>query len=292
MSETRKGEGRGTFEFVKSWGDGMTSWTERWVPDAFVIVIVLSFVTYLFAIIWGFKPEVGLGTRAYESIQAWGRGFWELLAFAMQMCLIMMTGYILACSPPVRRLLDGLPLAAEHGWGAIFEGDAAMLLDGDTGYGNFNNMRRLVRKLEQIGVAGGYPARHAQNWSPGIVKTHRKQDVEALHSHVSCMRVCERVRPTVSYVLRRIRVRVGNRDKVLFLALIDISLELLPLFPAPFPFLLYAIPVNAFALAHSASLSCRLFRQQEGLFDLFLHPSASLSESVVASARSPKYVGE
>jgi phosphoenolpyruvate phosphomutase len=29
-----------------------------------------------------------------------------------------------------------------------------ILLDGDTGYGNFNNMRRLVRKLEQIGVAG------------------------------------------------------------------------------------------------------------------------------------------
>jgi phosphoenolpyruvate phosphomutase len=28
------------------------------------------------------------------------------------------------------------------------------LLDGDTGYGNFNNMRRLVRKLEQVGVAG------------------------------------------------------------------------------------------------------------------------------------------
>ena len=29
-----------------------------------------------------------------------------------------------------------------------------VLLDGDTGYGNFNNMRRLVRKLEQAGVAG------------------------------------------------------------------------------------------------------------------------------------------
>jgi phosphoenolpyruvate phosphomutase len=29
-----------------------------------------------------------------------------------------------------------------------------MLLDGDTGYGNFNNMRRLVQKLEQRGVAG------------------------------------------------------------------------------------------------------------------------------------------
>jgi phosphoenolpyruvate phosphomutase len=38
-----------------------------------------------------------------------------------------------------------------------FMADAAaapILVDGDTGYGNFNNMRRLVRKLEQVGVAG------------------------------------------------------------------------------------------------------------------------------------------
>ncbi len=38
-----------------------------------------------------------------------------------------------------------------------FMGDATripILLDGDTGYGNFNNMRRLVRKLEQRDIAG------------------------------------------------------------------------------------------------------------------------------------------
>ena len=38
-----------------------------------------------------------------------------------------------------------------------FMTDAAtvpVLVDGDTGYGNFNNMRRLVRKLEQAGVGG------------------------------------------------------------------------------------------------------------------------------------------
>src|SRR6266487_1188198 len=29
-----------------------------------------------------------------------------------------------------------------------------ILLDGDTGYGNFNNMRRLVKKLEQRDIAG------------------------------------------------------------------------------------------------------------------------------------------
>jgi phosphoenolpyruvate phosphomutase len=40
---------------------------------------------------------------------------------------------------------------------AEFMADAAtipILLDGDTGYGNFNSMRRLVKKLEQRGVAG------------------------------------------------------------------------------------------------------------------------------------------
>ncbi|MET5021562.1 isocitrate lyase/phosphoenolpyruvate mutase family protein, partial [Burkholderia pseudomallei] len=32
--------------------------------------------------------------------------------------------------------------------------DLPILLDGDTGYGNVNNVRRLVRKLEQRGFAG------------------------------------------------------------------------------------------------------------------------------------------
>lgn len=32
--------------------------------------------------------------------------------------------------------------------------DIPILLDADTGYGNFNNARRLVRKLEERGIAG------------------------------------------------------------------------------------------------------------------------------------------
>src|ERR1700757_5321190 len=38
-----------------------------------------------------------------------------------------------------------------------------ILLDGDTGYGNFNNMRRLVRKLEQRGIPGGVAAKKKKN---------------------------------------------------------------------------------------------------------------------------------
>src|SRR5512147_1040849 len=108
MNERKKEEVRGTFEFLKDLGDALTRWTERWIPDALVIVIVLSVVTYILALIWGFKAEVGLGSRAFESIKAWGNGFWALLEFAMQMCLIMMTGYILACSPPIRWIMNGI----------------------------------------------------------------------------------------------------------------------------------------------------------------------------------------
>jgi len=105
MAQEEKSEKLG---FLKAWGGGLTNWTERYIPDALVIVFILSIITFIFALIWGFKPEVGLMGRAYGSVQAWGNGFWALLRFAMQMCLIMMTGYILAVSPPVRRLLDGL----------------------------------------------------------------------------------------------------------------------------------------------------------------------------------------
>ncbi len=100
--------------FLKSWGDGLTGWTERWIPDALVIVWILSILTFVLALIWG-----GVGPQG--ALVAWGKGFWVLLKFGMQMCLIMMTGYILACSPPVKRLLDGLSGLpnAEKPWQAI-----------------------------------------------------------------------------------------------------------------------------------------------------------------------------
>jgi short-chain fatty acids transporter len=98
MAQESKGGG---FEVLKRWGAGLTAWSERWIPDALVIVWVLSIITFIMALIWG-------KTNVSGAVLAWGKGFWTLLGFAMQMCLIMMTGYILACSPPIRRIMDGL----------------------------------------------------------------------------------------------------------------------------------------------------------------------------------------
>jgi short-chain fatty acids transporter len=105
---------RSSLEFLKNWGGGLTNWTEKWVPDALVIVWILTVITFILALIWG---DVGPA----KAVNAWGKGFWTLLTFGMQMCLIMMTGYILACSPPVKKILDWLSSLpnTEKPWQAI-----------------------------------------------------------------------------------------------------------------------------------------------------------------------------
>lgn len=74
---------------------------ERWLPDPFIFVIVLSLVA----------GGVALWTQDVAPIpliRMWGDGFWGLLPFSMQMLLVLVTGYILASSPPVRAGLEAI----------------------------------------------------------------------------------------------------------------------------------------------------------------------------------------
>lgn len=74
---------------------------ERWLPDAFIFVLILTILAFLAAIlIEGNSPQA--------VVAMWGEGFWKLLDFSMQMLLVLVTGYILASSPPVKRLLEKL----------------------------------------------------------------------------------------------------------------------------------------------------------------------------------------
>lgn len=87
----------------------------RIVPDPLVIAIVLTIVVFLLALAFGrFPPPAGaslpLAERTARLFDAWRStdGLWKLLTFGMQMCLILVTGYALAESRPVRRILDVL----------------------------------------------------------------------------------------------------------------------------------------------------------------------------------------
>ena len=81
----------------------LTRWAIRWVPDSFVIAILLTVV--VFALTLAATPSTPLQVAQY-----WGDGLWELLSFGMQMCLVVLTGFVVAADQAAKwlvRLVDG-----------------------------------------------------------------------------------------------------------------------------------------------------------------------------------------
>ena len=72
---------------------------ERWMPDPFLFCLLLTLLTYVLAL--GLTPASPL-----ELTTQWYDGLWKILPFAMQMILILLTGYTLASSRPVRQVLE------------------------------------------------------------------------------------------------------------------------------------------------------------------------------------------
>jgi short-chain fatty acids transporter len=71
--------------------------TERIVPSAFAIALLLTFVTFAAA-------TVVAGAAPGRVLIEWGNGFWALVPFAMQMALVVLTGYLVSTAPVVDRL--------------------------------------------------------------------------------------------------------------------------------------------------------------------------------------------
>lgn len=74
---------------------------EKYLPDPFLFVIILTVVIFI----------LGLGLTDSSPVQMvafWGEGFWALLAFSMQMVLVLVTGFVLASSPIFKKGLGKL----------------------------------------------------------------------------------------------------------------------------------------------------------------------------------------
>jgi len=87
---------------------GLTRWTEKYVPSALSIAFILTIIVFILGLIYGKSPDGLSRANLTHLIKYWGDGFWTLLEFAMQMCLIIVTGYIVAVSPLISRLLRWL----------------------------------------------------------------------------------------------------------------------------------------------------------------------------------------
>ncbi len=74
----------------------LSAWSQRSIPSAFSIACLLTMVTFGLALTAG-------GATPRTVVVEWGNGFWTLLPFAMQMCLVVLTGYLVSTAPLVDR---------------------------------------------------------------------------------------------------------------------------------------------------------------------------------------------
>lgn len=79
---------------------------QRYLPDAFIFAIILTIVVYLMGVFFTDSSPI-------QMVDHWGTGFWDLLAFTMQMALIVVTGYILANTPLVKKGLEKISSLAK-----------------------------------------------------------------------------------------------------------------------------------------------------------------------------------
>ncbi|MFC7223323.1 short-chain fatty acid transporter [Halalkalicoccus sp. GCM10025322] len=89
-------------------GQAVANWSERWVPSPFLFAIILTLIAYVTAIV--LTPD-----GPFQNILNWYEGFWVLLEFAMQMVLILVTGYAVADSRQVSGLLNRIASIPNNG---------------------------------------------------------------------------------------------------------------------------------------------------------------------------------
>jgi short-chain fatty acids transporter len=86
---------------LRDLGAALSRVTERWVPDSWVICLILTVIAFALAVL-------GADATPHAALLAWGEGVWVLLALAMQFTLAMVAAHACASSPPMYRLLDRL----------------------------------------------------------------------------------------------------------------------------------------------------------------------------------------
>lgn len=81
-------------------GISLANWSEKWFPDAYIFAAIAVVLIALVALLMGRTPvEIGVD---------FGTHYWDLIPFTMQMAFIIITGYVVASSKPVHKLIARL----------------------------------------------------------------------------------------------------------------------------------------------------------------------------------------
>ncbi|MEV4126980.1 TIGR00366 family protein [Nocardia sp. NPDC049707] len=106
-----KGEATSPEKGLARVAQSLARWTQNWFPDAYVVALAGVLIVAVAALANGSSPRI--------VVNAFGDGFWDLTAFTLQMAMVVLTGYVIATSPPVARLIDRLAIVPQSASGAV-----------------------------------------------------------------------------------------------------------------------------------------------------------------------------
>lgn len=169
----------GSSDVIASIGAWVSGVFRRCAPDPFVLALLLTLLTGALAMAFGYSgQDMGLGARAAATMRAWGglegSGMWSLLAFSMQMCLVMVTGHALAESRPVASAITALAGAPRDGRSAAAMVALVACAAGIVNWGlglvvGAILAREVGRSLARRGVPFSYPVLAAAGYTTMMV---------------------------------------------------------------------------------------------------------------------------
>ncbi|MBZ2174927.1 short-chain fatty acid transporter [Schnuerera sp. xch1] len=97
----------------KKFTNGCVELVQKYLPDPFLFAIVLTILVFILGI-------TATGQGPIKMVAHWGNGVWSLLAFSMQMTLVLVTGHTMASAPVMRKGLTELASIPKTPTQAIF----------------------------------------------------------------------------------------------------------------------------------------------------------------------------
>src|SRR5690554_6545119 len=90
----------------KKFTNGCVSIMNKYLPDPFLIAIILTFIVFV--------AGIGMtGQGPQDMILNWANGFWGLLPFSMQMALVLVLGNTMASAGVFKKLLRNIATTAK-----------------------------------------------------------------------------------------------------------------------------------------------------------------------------------
>ncbi len=125
------------------------------MPDAFVFALAATLV----ALVGAFGVDASARAAPLLLVDAWGKGFWSLIPFTLQMTMIIVTGYVLASSPPVHRGIRWLAARPQTAKGAVLLVAVASMLSSLLNWGfSLIFSALLAREVARRMPRADYPA--------------------------------------------------------------------------------------------------------------------------------------